>query len=460
MPKASDVCRQELARRRQIVELFVFAHYDYLESPTSTLPMKERPYFGAKASTFTRAIEGKVYSYSLPDLGMTGTHNSKCRDQSTFGTPVYSAKPSDFLRRRPNLSKVAKEQLSNNKLLNAHLRRHRNFWVDELFKSTVVNTSEGGYRQVLESLSIGLLDEVVAAFEADAVLGSNPGDERVQQQFLVITAGSAFFDCLNVFRGECSHFDRRKCLSCGIEFLPEAVTYSWMGGGPYFCAFCVQAATDPLNDFYYIGMSNQQLLALLEFGLGNQGEETQTVLSQIRGRNPNNEPATHLASLGVASMAPEEALEALARISVRPRTALTELAGLSIEEWVFKHTTNPSRGAIATDGHFCQSKGERTICEYLNRRGINHSMHPRYSDFTQHQDTLIAMYKGDFRVSDSIIEFAGLTNTEYLERLALKERIAQAHGIDLVIVRDGDLRNLDVVFEKFLQEKGSSPFLF
>ena len=159
-------------------------------------------------------------------------------------------------------------------------------------------------------------------------------------------------------------------------------------------------------------------------------------------------------------MAPEEALEALARISVRPRTVVTELAGLSIEEWVFTHTTNPSRGAIATDGHFCQSKGERAICEYLNRMGIDHSMHPRYSDFTQDHDAMIAMYKGDFRVSDSIVEFAGLTSKEYLDRLALKERIAHARGIDLVIVRDGDLRNLDVVFEKFLQEKGSSPFLF
>lgn len=108
-------------------------------------------------------------------------------------------------------------------------------------------------------------------------------------------------------------------------------------------------------------------------------------------------------------------------------------------------TRKTSRGiqTIAIDGHVCLSLGEKTIDDFLHKRGIRHTKEPRYPE---------GGYRADFKVGDIMIEYFGLAGTpEYDKKIQEKARICKKHGIALIAIYAKDLMS-----NKKLEKKLSS----
>jgi hypothetical protein len=98
---------------------------------------------------------------------------------------------------------------------------------------------------------------------------------------------------------------------------------------------------------------------------------------------------------------------------------------------------------IALDGHTCLSLGEKTIDDFLYRRGIAHSKEPKYPDCN---------YRADFLVGDVFIEYFGLAgDAKYDIRVNEKIRLCQALGIRLIALYPKDLISVSNI-EKRLAE--------
>jgi hypothetical protein len=98
---------------------------------------------------------------------------------------------------------------------------------------------------------------------------------------------------------------------------------------------------------------------------------------------------------------------------------------------------------IALDGHTCLSLGEKTICDYLHRRGITHYREPKYPE---------GNYRADFLVGDVFIEYFGLAgDSAYDVRAREKMRLCQTHGIKLIALYPKDLITT-AKLEKLLSE--------
>jgi hypothetical protein len=98
---------------------------------------------------------------------------------------------------------------------------------------------------------------------------------------------------------------------------------------------------------------------------------------------------------------------------------------------------------IALDGHTCLSLGEKTIDDYLYKRGIAHHKEPKYPE---------GNYRADFLIGDVFIEYFGLAgDSAYDVRVKEKIRLCQAHGIKLIALYPRDLITISRL-EKRLSE--------
>jgi hypothetical protein len=96
-------------------------------------------------------------------------------------------------------------------------------------------------------------------------------------------------------------------------------------------------------------------------------------------------------------------------------------------------TRETARGiqTIALDGHTCFSLGEKTIDDYLYKRGIPHEREPKYPE---------GNYRGDFLVGDIVIEYFGLAgDPTYDAKTKEKIRLCKLHGIKLIAIYPKDL---------------------
>ena len=104
--------------------------------------------------------------------------------------------------------------------------------------------------------------------------------------------------------------------------------------------------------------------------------------------------------------------------------------------------------SIASDGHLCLSYGERDICEFLHKNGIDHSREPLYANFSN-EPAKFGASRGDFLIGETIFEFAGLAGDKiYDAKLKKKVSNARAEGIDVRVIGTKDLENLAAVFMK------------
>lgn len=105
-------------------------------------------------------------------------------------------------------------------------------------------------------------------------------------------------------------------------------------------------------------------------------------------------------------------------------------------------TRKTSRGiqTIAIDGHVCLSLGEKTIDDFMHKRGIRHVKEPGYPE---------GGYRADFKVGDVLIEYFGLAgNPDYDKKIREKTRICKEHGIALIAIYAKDLMSQERLEDK------------
>jgi len=105
-------------------------------------------------------------------------------------------------------------------------------------------------------------------------------------------------------------------------------------------------------------------------------------------------------------------------------------------------TRKTSRGiqTIAIDGHVCLSLGEKTIDDFLHKRGIRHTKEPGYPE---------GGYRADFKIDDVLIEYFGLAgNPDYDKKIQEKTSICEKHGIALIAIYAKDLMSQERLEEK------------
>lgn len=77
---------------------------------------------------------------------------------------------------------------------------------------------------------------------------------------------------------------------------------------------------------------------------------------------------------------------------------------------------------------------------YLNR--ISHEKEPYYPPHDKYNPN--NRLRADFKVNDTLIEYAGLLeDPEYLNKIKNKKALAKASGINLLLIKPGDLSKLN-----------------
>jgi molybdenum-dependent DNA-binding transcriptional regulator ModE len=105
-------------------------------------------------------------------------------------------------------------------------------------------------------------------------------------------------------------------------------------------------------------------------------------------------------------------------------------------ERAFHHTV-----CDAEDGHFCYSKNEKIIDDWLYRHGIRHGkevIYPYHEKYNQ------SHYVCDWLCGDIYIEYAGMMNlTRYARSIESKRALAQDLGLKLVVLEPKDMDDLE-----------------
>ena len=126
-------------------------------------------------------------------------------------------------------------------------------------------------------------------------------------------------------------------------------------------------------------------------------------------------------------------------------------AGLVGETW------RPSRGTWchASDGHRCRSLLEKAIDDWFTANSIPHECEPRWPRHPELNPS--GAKRADWLLPDgTYVECAGmLESKDYAEKIALKQQLARALGLELIVVGPTEMHRLGHIFERQLE--GGQP---
>ena len=122
-------------------------------------------------------------------------------------------------------------------------------------------------------------------------------------------------------------------------------------------------------------------------------------------------------------------------------------AGLIGETW------RPSRGTWchASDGHRCRSLLEKAIDDWFTANSVPHECEPRWPRHPELNPS--GAKRADWLLPDgTYVECAGmLENKDYAEKIALKQQLARAVGLALIVVGPTDMHRLGQIFRRQLE---------
>jgi len=247
----------------------------------------------------------------------------------------------------------------------------------------------------------------------------------------------------------CVHFEETECVLCGFTFYPQS-QHEWVGlVPPIYCGICLEMGMSASTDFFRkLGFSSEERVTNFTTGI--------QIYADYFGFIPSvsNQKRTVLSQLFVSGIDIEELNFAMKVSSLLPwKDTVSDLFGSwahLLEKSGLLSARQRGRGghqSIASDGHHCLSLGERAICEFLTKNGMVHDKEPMYP---QH-DVLNpnGLLRGDFLVNGIIIEFAGMmSNSEYADRMAAKQKLAKAAKIGWMKLEASSLNDLSAMLEK------------
>lgn len=334
----------------------------------------------------------------------------------------------------------------------------KGFWIeyllakkwDEYFKQSPrpsvssINFS-GALGDVLGTIVPAYSDKVIEISQREAFKKIEGAGRPIERQGAI----SDYF--LGLFIDKyyvCSHFEKSECIICSREFYPQC-DREWVNRvPPVFCQLCLQMGFSASTDFFRrIGFSQLQRKENFIEGV--------RIYADYFGFIPavGFQKRKAIQQLSQAGMDSGELSYAIKVSSLLPWTETTNKIFGSWAHFLEEAglLANRQRGkgghqSIATDGHLCLSMGERTICEFLHKNGIDHSREPLYPyDQDLNPNNLL---RGDFLVGELIIEFAGMmSNTEYASRMRNKEKLAKKCGIPWLKLETAKLDELrEIIF--------------
>jgi hypothetical protein len=122
-------------------------------------------------------------------------------------------------------------------------------------------------------------------------------------------------------------------------------------------------------------------------------------------------------------------------------------AGLIGETW------RPSRGTWchASDGHRCRSLLEKAIDDWFTANSVPHECEPKWPRHPQLNPS--GAKRADWLLPDgTYVECAGmLESKDYAEKIALKQQLARAVGLTLIVVGPTDMHRLRQIFGRQLE---------
>ena len=264
---------------------------------------------------------------------------------------------------------------------------------------------------------------------------------------------AALLHQITSLREQCDHPNVVDCIICGREGRSDLRTVAEYALHPRTCEWCsalITAKDKPAN--FYKGIDDNDQRKTFEKAFSKLDELTDFTYwrSPFLGRKTIKELrigflpdllAIEL-SLVVGSLARPEVV---GRLYENPEAIILG-AGLAN---YFPRGRGRGVRTIAGDGHLCLSYGERDICEFLHKQGIEHSREPLYADFCGEPEKFGAS-RGDFLIGKTIFEFAGLAGDKvYDAKLKKKVSNARAQGVDVRVIGTKDLDNLFSIFEGF-----------
>jgi len=100
--------------------------------------------------------------------------------------------------------------------------------------------------------------------------------------------------------------------------------------------------------------------------------------------------------------------------------------------------------SVASNGMACLSMGERMIVEYLISQEIDFEKEPFYPKHDEFNPN--GQMRADFKVKNLWIELAGMLEIpEYREKINKKKKLARSLGLDLLILKDYQKKDLSLI---------------
>lgn len=236
------------------------------------------------------------------------------------------------------------------------------------------------------------------------------------------------------------HFASMRCMLCGSDFWPQSLDASDIRrtGIPRYCADCHDLRSDVWRKIP-LDVETRRELALR--GLELAAELTGTF------------PFRNLKRQVIGHLEEEERDRWFMAQVFMPDHSATELFG-SWDKMLARSGSvgvrpRKGRGGYVTTsqcGHVCYSIGERSICDFLNRLGIEHEKEPRYP----FHDSLnpSGKLRADWLISDLWLELAGYPDdSTYMKKMAQKQELAEVVGLRHFVVMPSDLARLDLLFD-------------
>lgn len=112
----------------------------------------------------------------------------------------------------------------------------------------------------------------------------------------------------------------------------------------------------------------------------------------------------------------------------------------------------------AADGHPCRSMFELAIDDFLSSRAIPHEIEPAYPYHPVYNPG--GRRRADWLLPGRVVvEAAGMADEDYLARLDEKAQLVADLGLRLIVVRPGDVSNLEAIFADVIGRTGEDELL-
>jgi len=374
--------------------------------------------------------ESSKISYRLPDQTNVQIHKKDCKKVQMHSPIAWF----DFYRlgsQQANSAVAFAAEIQELQKFQRLLQTHGAFWAQALRDVSAEMLKTGGQTKNL----------MFGSFEFYAL------DKDLQSRMIAQKVSAVeVISLITEAQDECPCIGYRQCMFCAETFIPTGYAFVELKLGMRACALCAYLASDGEQRWPWSEININVLSEEIDFGSDLQSQ-LQSAGTLTYGGAPQKDSVSAFRKLRLHALENADYVKGFLTVALRPKEPQVRRVYGYWEQWLQRSSANSSNTNKGTDGHTCNSKGEKIICDYLHEKGIEHRREPAYADFVVGDDqSLVAHFKGDFEVDGVIVEFAGMASDPlYQARLDVKLNHAKKLNLDVMVVGPEDLGDLDAI---------------